>query len=250
MIRKRTVALAGVLAMMLGFLMGSAFPGEELPWGVDKNIVNAVPGEVQQPVVSVIAPADSSTSGENAPAQSTADNKGKKAEPINPKENFPLLNTACSALRAIQQRDYSALAAHVHPDRGLTFTPYSTVDVNSDLNFNPSQVKKFAGDTNRYVWGAIPGAGELIQMTPEDFISKYIFGSDYTQASKIGIDKINISGNALENVAEAYPDCRFVEFTFPGTEAGGQNWSSLKLVLAPVETQWYLVALIHSQWTV
>ena len=200
-------------------------------------------------MVSAAATSDGNVVMDEVPVQNNAD-KGKKAEAINPKENFPLLNTACAALRAIQQRDYSSLAAYVHPERGLTFTPYSTVDVNSDLNFNQSQVKKFAGDTNRYVWGAIPGTGELIQMIPEEFISRYIFGSDYTQASKIGVDKINISGNALENVTEVYPDCRFVEFTFPATEAGGQNWSSLKLVLAPAETKWYLVALIHSQWTV
>ena len=238
--------------MVLGFLVGSAFPGEYLPWGVDKNIiVNVAPSEMPEPVVSTVAPSEGEIVVDEVPAQNNAD-KGKKVEEINPKENFPLLNTACAALRAIQQRDYSALAAYVHPERGLTFTPYSTVDVNSDLNFNPSQVKKFAGDTNRYVWGAIPGTGELIQMTPDEFIAKYIFGSDFTQASKIGVDKINISGNALENVTEAYPDCRFVEFTFPGAEVGGQgqDWSSLKLVLAPTEKQWYLVALIHSRWTV
>jgi len=246
--------LTAALALVLGFLIGSAFPAQHLPWGVDAGVLPVVaPGEIVQPV------GNSGTEGTDQSAQSKAEqpDASERAIPpaasaLNSKENFPLLNTACAALRAIQQRDYSALAAWVHPERGVTFTPYSTVNADSDLNFTASQVKKFAGDTNRYVWGAIPGTGELIQMTPEEFVSKYIFGADYTQASKIGIDKINISGNALENVTEVYSDCRFVEFTFPAVEAGGQgqDWNSLKLVFAPSETKWYLVALIHSQWTV
>jgi len=211
------------------------------------------PGEIVQPVGnSGTEGTDQSAQPQSEGAVSTEKAVQASAPALNPKENFPLLNTACAALRAIQQRDYASLAAWIHPERGVTFTPYSTVNVNSDLNFNPSQVKKFAGDTNRYVWGTVPGTGDLIQMTPEEFVSRYIFGADYTQASKIGIDKINISGNALENVTEVYSDCRFVEFTFPAVEAGGQgqDWNSLKLVFAPSETKWYLVALIHSQWTV
>lgn len=234
----------------MGFLIGSAFPGEYIPWSVEPDVIPVVaPSELTPPVMSaaVSEPEDQSAAQSTQTAQ-----PGQEQEAINPKENFPLLNSACAALRAIQQRDYATLAAYVHPERGVTFTPYSTVNGESDLNFNQSQVKKFAGDTNRYIWGTVPGTGELIQMTPEEFISKYIFGADYTQASKIGIDKINISGNALENVTQAYPDCRFVDFTFPSVEASGQgqDWNALKLVFAPAQTQWYLVALIHSQWTV
>ena len=226
---------------------------EYLPWGLDKDIVPVVMHVETGPPVSS-SDGDLSAKTQQAPSQPAAVEKPARTEipVINPKENFPLLNSACAALRTIQQRDYAALAAWVHPERGVTFTPYSTVDPESDLNFSAAQVKKFGTDSERYIWGAVPGTGELIQMTPEEFVSRYIFGADYTQASKIGIDKINISGNALENVTEAYSDCRFVEFTFPGagTGAQGQDWNSLKMVFAPAETQWYLVALIHSQWTV
>ena len=61
-----------------------------------------------------------------------------------------------------------------------------------------------------------------------------------------------MQGNALENVLTAYPDDRFVEYHFPGLDESqeGFDWCSLKVVLAPCEGDWYLVGLIHSEWTI
>ena len=198
-------------------------------------------GTVPVPAQSAESKADEGTAGKSV----------EKKETLNPKENFPLLSAACSVVRALQERDYNELAGYVHKERGLTITPYSTVS-EQDLMFKPSQIKKFPENDDKYVWGIVPGSGDLIQMTAEEFISVYLCDVDYTQAPKIAIDKINIAGNALENVAEAYSDCRFVEFTFPGLDASyeGLDWCSLKVILAPSDSQWLLVGLIHSQWTV
>ena len=59
------------------------------------------------------------------------------------------------------------------------------------------------------------------------------------------------TGNALENVAESFPGCRFLEYHFPGLEPKneGFDWCSLKLVLSPYQGEWRLVGLIHSEWT-
>ena len=58
--------------------------------------------------------------------------------------------------------------------------------------------------------------------------------------------------NALENVAAAFPDGRFVEYHFPGLDPQmeGYDWCSLKVVFEAYNNQWYLVGLIHSQWTI
>ena len=75
---------------------------------------------------------------------------------------------------------------------------------------------------------------------------------DYTQAPSVGVDQIVMSGNSLENLQEAYPDCRFVDLCYPSLDPAyeGLDWCSLKMVFAPTQSGWYLVGLIHSQWTI
>lgn len=157
----------------------------------------------------------------------------------------------CSGPR-IQERDYDTLAAFVHPEEGVTFTPYSTVDRDSDLRFTAAQVRQFSTDQTVYTWGVSDGLGSLIELTPAEYFSTYVFNTDYTQAPEIGVDRILQSGNALENLTEAYPGCRFVEFHFPGLDPAnaGLDWCSLKLVFSPSDSCWQLVGIIHSQWTI
>ena len=138
------------------------------------------------------------------------------------------------------------------PEEGVTFTPYSTVDRDSDLRFTAAQVRQFSTDQTVYTWGVSDGLGSLIELTPAEYFSTYVFNTDYTQAPEIGVDRILQSGNALENLTEAYPGCRFVEFHFPGLDPAnaGLDWCSLKLVFSPSDSCWQLVGIIHSQWTI
>lgn len=240
--------IGGCLLLILGFLAGSVFPQRELPWSV----------EDVQSTSSDRAMVNMST--QTTDEEDALDDRmmlieegmpSAYAVTLNQKDNFYLLDTACTVLKAIQQRDYVTLSTFVDPERGVTITPYSTVNVENDLNFTQIQVRNFDKDTTQYSWGRLPGKNDMIQMTASEFIANYLFSSDYTQAPRISLDRINISGNALENVEEAYPGCRFVDFAFPGSgrSSSGQDWSSLKLVFAPGDQEWRLVGLIHSQWT-
>ena len=43
-----------------------------------------------------------------------------------------------------------------------------------------------------------------------------------------------------------------VDFSFPSADPvnDGMDWSSLKLVFQPAETRWYLVGVVHGEWTI
>lgn len=176
----------------------------------------------------------------------------KEQEPLNFSDNFPLLNAACAVNRAIQEQNYALLASYVHPSRGVTFTPYSTVDLNVDLTFTSDQVKDLLQDQTVYTWGFEDGRGDPIQMTGVDYFARYVYDSDYTQASEIGIDRVMTGGNALENLAEVYQGCRFVDFSIPSADPinDGLDWSSLKLVFQMENNCWYLVGIVHGEWTI
>lgn len=167
-------------------------------------------------------------------------------------DNTLLLQQAGQVLSTLKNQDYPALASYVHPTYGVQFTPYSTVQPKQDLRLSADQVAALDSDAAVYTWGTADGSGEPIRMSGREYFARYVFNVDYTQAPVIGIDTVLESGNALENVADSFPGCRFVEYHFPGIDPKNQgfDWCSLKLVFSPCEDSWRLVALIHSEWTI
>ncbi len=176
----------------------------------------------------------------------------EEAQALDREDTAALLSAAADAARFLRDRDYQALSAMVHPERGVTFTPYSSVDPEMDQNFSSEELAYAAENEKRYLWGYTDGRGSPIWMTIPEFMDSYIFSQDYTKAPQVAVDQVLISGNALENLTQAYPGCRFVEFSYPGIDPvmEGMDWCSLKLVFEPGETQWLLVGVIHSQWTI
>ena len=183
-----------MIALMLGFFMGTAVPEEKLTWGREELPQSNGSASAVISAVPPVAMIEADLQGEETQTLSIRE----AVSSFNPKENFPLLNTACSVLRVIQNRDYKALSGYVDPVQGLTFTTFSTVDRGVDLTFTRSQVSGFAKDISKYTWGVVPGSGEVLSMTPEEYFNSYIFNVDYTQATRIGVDRLNITGNALK----------------------------------------------------
>ena len=173
-------------------------------------------------------------------------------EPLDYLDDVPLLDRAGQALEALKAQDYAALSLLVHPQQGLTLTPYSTVDPQLDTVLSRDQVAQLSVDETVYTWGLYPGSGAPIQCTAPVYFERFVFNADYTQAPRVGVDEVLISGNALENVADAYPEARFVEYHFPGIdpELEGCDWGALKLVFQVWENDWYLVGIIHGEWTI
>lgn len=236
---KRFLYFPCVLCLVIGLLVGVLLPINFQEDGKPAANLNSNNGFTPPPGAS--QPEGSATSSDPAaPA------------PLDPMENFPLLGSACLVNRLIQRQDWPSLAAYVHPERGVTFTPYSTVEPETDLTFTADQIKNLAQDQNTYTWGFEDGRGDPIQMTLAQYFERYVYDRDYTQATEIGIDRIITGGNALENLAEAYPDCRFVDFCFPSADPvnDGLDWSSLKLVFRPEAEHWYLVGIVHGEWTI
>lgn len=178
----------------------------------------------------------------------------QSAAAADPDSNAPLLEAGSTVLSALKAGDIQTLATLVDTELGVTFTPYSTVDPHSDLTFLPDQLSQAGANGTRYVWGYTQGKGDPITMTLPEYLDAYVFNIDYTQAPVIGVDSILSSGNSLENVQDAYPESRFLEYYFPGQdpEMGGLDWCALKLVFRdPDRTGGYrLIGIIHSEWTI
>lgn len=167
-------------------------------------------------------------------------------------ENAELTEFAFDILGYIKAGDYDALSQVVHPEYGVVFSPYATINLASNKRFTASQVGFFLEDKNKYVWGKYDGNGEPIELTPLEYFDAFVFDKDYTLASEIGVNKVIRSGNSLENIKEVFPNVRFVDFHLAGTdqESGGLDWGSLRLGFEEFKGELRLTVILHSEWTV
>jgi hypothetical protein len=160
---------------------------------------------------------------------------------------------ADQVLAAIKGQDGAALSAFVHPDKGVRFSPYAFVDVKSDVVLTGEQVASLWDSTKVYTWGAEDGTGDRIKLTPAKYAERYIFDRDFTAATSVSENSDKASGNTVNNAAEVYPNGTRIEYYVTGTSASGQpgnDWRALRLVFEKIGDSWFLVGVIHDEWTI
>ena len=151
---------------------------------------------------------------------------------------------------ALYEGNYTALSAWVSPEKGLTVVPFSTVDPAASVTFTAAEVRDIPSNKQNYIFGVSPIDDLPIDMVPAEFFQEYMQTRDFSAAPVIGVNRVIKVGNAAENIAEAYPDCVFVDLYYPpGDPLEGVDWISMKLVLEPIDGIYVLTALVRSVYT-
>jgi hypothetical protein len=152
----------------------------------------------------------------------------------------------------IRDYDLEKLSLAIHPEKGVRFSPYGYVDVEKDLVFHQQEIKKIVDDSTVFLWGSYDGTGDPIELTFKDYWKKFIYDVDFLNAEETGYNKELGHGNSLNNSAEVYKSSIIVEYYFPGFDPQyeGMDWRSLRLVFEKANDTWYLVGIIHDQWTI
>jgi len=155
-------------------------------------------------------------------------------------------------IKALKEKDFATVAQYVHPEKGVRFTPYTYVSLENDQVFSGEEIKGFFTDETEYLWGQYDGTGDDIRLTPEDYYAKFIYSKDFAAAEQVGYNEVLSFGNMLENQFEVYEEAIIVEYYFSGFEPQyeGMDWKSLRLVFQEQEGTWFLVGVIHNQWTI
>lgn len=162
------------------------------------------------------------------------------------------LEASREVVEALKAQDGKRLAALVHPKKGVRFSPSAYVDVASDLVFSRSQVQYFWADDKIYTWGAADGTGDPINTTPSQYCDKYIMDRDFLNPSTINVNSDRARGNTANNAASVYSHGTRVEYYIepsPGEGVPEFDWVALRLVFERSGGSWFLVAVIHDEWT-
>jgi hypothetical protein len=162
-----------------------------------------------------------------------------------------VIDLAFLTIAAIKNQDMALLAAYVHPQMNLRFSPYAYVSA-ADQIFPAATVANLLSDGTFYTWGTFSGSGSSIDLTFAKYYSQFIYDADFANAPQLSLNyRLGVS-TSTDNIAKFYSGSMFVEFYFPGFDLQyeGMDWRSLRLVFSQYNDSWYLVGIVHDQWTI
>lgn len=164
-----------------------------------------------------------------------------------------LLHLTQDILIALKNKNYSALAEFIDPVSGVRFSPYGFVDTIRNVIFSKEQFAEQAGSSkqDKIVWGYFDGSGDTINMTLNEYIAKFVYDVDFSKPETRKINEFIGHGNSLNNLLAVYKNCDFTESHFSGFEKKyeGMDWRSLRLVFKERDGKFFLVGVVHDQWT-
>lgn len=154
------------------------------------------------------------------------------------------------ALKAGNMTKFSTL---VHPRKGVRFSPYASVLPDEDRVVKKNQLVQMWASARRYKWGGYDGSGDPIRLTFRKYYRRFIWDHDFTGAKNVHYNPETMShGNTPNNIRAIYPQAIAVEYYLPGFDSklSGMDWASLWLVFEKYGSQWYLVGVVHDEWTI
>ena len=209
-----------------------------------------------RPAVSIVAAlalvAAMAASGCSPPPTTPTATAPPVSPPTTPVTPPSVRAAAAAALKAFESKDGAALVPLVHDTKGVRFSPYAYVDVVNDITLTRSEIADFWRDDSVRLWGAVDGTGDPILMSSSAYYERYVLDRDFSAAT-VSVNQDLGVGNTVNNVATAYPDAERVEYYVAPTMVDGEpsnDWTALRLVFELVDGRYYLVGVIHDQWTI
>ena len=157
-------------------------------------------------------------------------------------------------LSVLKDKNYDSLLKFIHPEVGIRFSPYGFISTKNDVVVTTNAMLHWMDKKRqpRLVWGSFDGNEKPINMTPDEYINRFVYDVNFLEADTIKVNKFMGNGNSLNNLTEIYPGCSFVENYYLGNSKKNQeyDWRSLRLVFKFKDGKYYLVGIVHDEWTI
>ena len=156
---------------------------------------------------------------------------------------------AQTVLEVLAKKQIGALAQFVHPEEGLHFSPYGFIG-KANRSFKPEEFATLAKNKQKYFWGLYNGSGRPIRRTFQEYFNRFVYDRDYLKSALIAYNVIQRS-DLFANIFDIYPDAIVVDYLFLATpEFEEMDWRALRLVFTLYRGEWYLIHIVHDEWTV
>jgi len=194
------------------------------------------------------------TSCDGIKPKSRDTNSSDNILPVSPALNkdsllFELTN---KIMTSIKVKDFEKFSEFLHPILGVRFSPYSFIDTSANVKLTAGNFIEQINNQSELVWGSFDGSGEIIQLTIEEYFNRFVYNADFINAEKKSINNIIGKGNTINNLETIYNGCDYTESYFSGFDKKyeGMDWCSLRLVFKKYNDKYYLVGIVHDQWTI
>jgi len=171
---------------------------------------------------------------------------------VSSEEDASLIVAANTVIQALHDQDMEAISQLVHPTMGLRFAPYAFI-LEDYLVFMPEELPGLLDFDHQtvYEWGDFMWTGDPIELTFHDYFYRFVYSAYFIRAEEIGINQKVSPEDMINNSHEFYPGSEFVEYYFSGIkpEFIGLDWQSLRLVFVEENSTWWLVCIVHEEWT-
>lgn len=252
---KQPLALVAFLALTLMISACASRPSTSAPADPPANGSAGLVEGGESPSAEPSPPA-SGAAGEahtDGPSPSADREQGPADQPRDPVQ-AAIGPAAEAVLTALSDGDLAALASFVHPVHGVRFSPYGFVVTDEEAAHQVFSATELAVPgllDETFQWGVYDGSGEFIILTFQQYLNQFVYNYDYANAPNIGWNTVMMQGNTLLNHDTVYPGSLFVDYHWPGSEEhDGMDWGTLRLVFTEHEGNWYVVGIIHDQWTI
>lgn len=172
---------------------------------------------------------------------------------IAPSKDSILLKLTSEVLTAFKNKDYNVLAELVHPVIGVRFSPYAYIDTAHDKILTVDMMRKQADPKNqdKILWGTIDPTDEPINRTIDDYVKEFVYDVDFLHPEKQKVNHFIGSGTTQNNLLAVYEGADFTESHFSGFDKQyeGMDWRSLRLVFKLKDGKYFLVGVVHDEWT-
>lgn len=184
-------------------------------------------------------------------AEQPKDTTAVQEQPHSPAKDSVML-VAAKVLQSLKNKDYRSFASYFHPKEPVLFSPYGHINFASSKKLLAKDFLESIEKNWTLTWGVYDGTGESMKIKVLPYIEKFIYDADFLNAKQSGFDQVIKQGNSLNNLAEVFPGLHFVDYHVPGNDPqyNGMDWRSLRLVFKMYNNEYYLVAVIHDQWTI
>lgn len=170
--------------------------------------------------------------------------------PVN--EDSVLLALSGNILTTIKDTNYTQLITYIHPTQGVRLSPYGYIDTTENRVVQANELLSLLRSNKKILWGSFDGTGDPIMMTATAYFRRFVYNVDYVNAPDKAANRIMGGGNSPNNIEKLYPGAPFTEFHFKGFDKKyeGMDWASIRLVFKKENNKYWLIAIVHDEWTI
>src|SRR5208282_3238008 len=124
--------------------------------------------------------------------------------------------------------------------------------VKADRIYQRGHLEDLFSGKQVYVWGHEDGSDKPMRLTPPQYVERFVLNRDFRHADEIHFNEYITRGNTKNNIAEVYPGSKTVEYFIRPSVVNGapsNDWVALTFIFENAGHRWYLVGIVHDQWT-